>query len=296
MIPSNPLWTALVTPLMPDLTIDYKSLDGLLEAQEQAQNGLLILGSTGEALNLGLDDKKRIVERCIERVTTIPTMVGVGGHDLKACLSWLDFLETLPISAYLMVTPIYAKPQAQGQYRWFKELFDRSQKPIMLYNIPSRAGVELSISAVERLREHQNYWAIKDSSGSLDKFKEYLDASKGKPVYCGDDILFPKFAQAKSSGLVSVAANAWPLETRLYVDQCQKKTFSAQVLWEDALRALSFSSNPIPIKRLLYEEKHISHNTMMPPLSELDFRDCSMLLMLSKQIRSWYQNEMGSGS
>lgn len=296
MIPSNPLWTALVTPLMPDLAIDYKSLDGLIEAQEQAQNGLLILGSTGEALNLALEDKKRIVEHCIERVTTSPTMVGVGGHDLRACLSWLDFLETLPFSAYLMLTPIYAKPQAQGQYRWFKELFDRSQKPIMLYNIPSRAGVELSRSAVERLSEHQNYWAIKDSSGSLDKFEEYLAASGRKPVFCGEDIQFPRFAQAGSVGLVSVAANAWPVETRLYVDQCQKKTFSAQVLWGDAFRALYSSSNPIPIKRLLYEEKRISHNTMMPPLSELDFRDCSMLLMLSKQIRSWYQNEIGSGS
>ncbi len=282
------VWTALVTPLHCDYSVDFASFDRLIEEQEQADLGLLILGSTGEALNLDLNDKKKIIERAVAKATKSPLMVGVAGHDQRACEAWVDYLETLPIHSYLMVTPIYSKPSDQGQYAWFKHLFDRVSKPVMLYNVPSRAGVSLSLNAVERLSEHKNYWAIKEASGSVEKFKEYVKASRNQPVFCGDDGLFPQFAQAGSVGLVSVASNAWPKETSLYAKLCLDGKFSDHDLWSKACSLLFTTSNPVPVKRLLFDEKRIAEKTMMPPLSELDLSDSRDLVEISKQIKNWY--------
>src|SRR5690606_17972148 len=89
-----PLWTAVVTPLTNDSKVDYRALTSLIHDQEEAQNGLLILGSTAEALNLPLDEKKRIVEHALSLNPKTPMMVVVGGHKLEETLDWLKFLET----------------------------------------------------------------------------------------------------------------------------------------------------------------------------------------------------------
>lgn len=284
-----PLWTAVVTPLHEDLTVDFNSLDALLTEQEHANNGVVLLGSTGEALNLSLANKKKIVEHGLKRGLKVPVMVGIGGHDQEACFSFIEYLEKQPIDCYLMVTPIYAKPQAEGQYAWFTSLLDRVSRPSMLYNVPGRSAIELSLTALERLHGHDNYWAIKDASGSVDKFKRYLQATGNKPVFCGDDILFPDFAAAGSLGLVSVASNAWPQETALVVKQCLQKAFAAKQQWEHACNLLFTASNPIPVKRLLFEEKRIAHKTMMPPLSDRDFVDSTALCAASATIRAWFK-------
>lgn len=282
------LWTAMVTPLKINLTVDFNSLDRLLREQEEANNGVVLLGSTAEALNLSLDSKIKIVEYAAKLKLSVPLMVGIGGHDQEACFSWIKFLEEQPLDAYLMVTPIYAKPQTEGQYRWFSSLLDRVTRPSMLYNIPGRAAIELSLPALERLHSHDNFWAIKDSSGSLEKFKHYRQATQNKPIYCGDDYLFPDFAQAGSHGVVSVAANAWPKETNLMVEQCLKKEFLFKEEWVHACNLLFSASNPIPVKRLLFEENRVSEKTMMPPLNENDFLDCHELIKASVAIKAWF--------
>ena len=155
------LWTALITPLTPGHQVDLESLGRLIKEQCEAKNGLLILGSTGEALNLSLADRKKIVEFSIAQKPTSPLMIGVGGHDLQDQIAWVEWLETKNIDAYLMVTPIYAKPGTYGQYEWFKTLMDKVSRPVMLYNVPGRASMTLSYKTVEMLKDHKNYWAIK---------------------------------------------------------------------------------------------------------------------------------------
>jgi 4-hydroxy-tetrahydrodipicolinate synthase len=283
------LWTAVITPLSHNNEVDYESLGALLEEQQAAGNGLLILGSTAEALNLGVEDKKKIVNYVVSLKPKTPLMVGVGGHQLEETLEWLKFLETKNIDAYLMVTPLYAKPGPIGQYQWFKRLMDAVSRPVMLYNVPGRTAVSLATEAVEKLCTHKNFWAIKEASGSVDKFKTYLAAAKGHPVYCGDDALMPEFSQAQASGLVSVAANVWPKETHLYVKQCLEKSFDAKQLWTDASNSLFIVSNPIPVKRLMFENGKIKTPFMIAPLSHEDLKDASVLLEFQQKIRNWYQ-------
>jgi 4-hydroxy-tetrahydrodipicolinate synthase len=286
-IQTYPVWTALITPLNEDRSIDFHSLDRLIDEQMAANLGLLLLGSTAESLNLKLEDRKRIVLHCLEQKISTPIMVGVLGHDLSACQDWLAFLEDLPIHAYLMITPIYARPGDEGQYHWFKTLMDRVSRPVMIYNVPKRVGVELSLSAVERLSDHKNYWAIKDASGSKEKCHSYIKASQNRPVYCGDDGLFHQFAQAGSCGLISVASNVWPKAIYHFGRQCLENRLNSHELWQSAFLQLFSVTNPVAVKRILFEEGRIAHKTLMPPLSEFDLLQCDELIAASLRVHDW---------
>src|SRR3989344_3475186 len=105
-----PLWTALVTPFTSDLKLHKHNYRTLLRRQEAAQNGVVVLGSTGEALLLNSEEKKEILTLAVEQNLNVPIMVGVSGINLEESLEWLEFCETLPVHAYLMVTPLYTKP------------------------------------------------------------------------------------------------------------------------------------------------------------------------------------------
>jgi 4-hydroxy-tetrahydrodipicolinate synthase len=260
--------------------------------QVEAHNGLLILGSTAEALNLSLKDRKAIIEHVVNMKPSMPIMVGVGGNLLEEQKEWMTYLETLPVHAYLLVTPHYAKPGPKGQFEWFKALMDTSTRPCMLYNVPGRTGVAMSVEAVTRLNGHRNFWAIKEASGSVDKFKEYLGAAGGKQVFCGDDALMPDFANAGSAGLVSVASNAWPRETHLYVEQCLKKTFDAKELWTKASNSLFVCSNPVPVKRLMFERGVIRSAKMAAPLSSDDMTSAEPVMTAHEAVTSWFKGQM----
>ena len=284
------LWTALVTPMTPGLKVDFESLSSLIKEQTDAKNGLLILGSTGEALNLDIETKKSIVEYVIDLKPSTPIMVGVGGHELTDQLSWCKWLESKNIDAYLMVTPIYSKPNHGGQYRWFKTLMDSVTRPVMLYNVPGRAGSWLSLEAVAKLTSHPNFWSIKEAGGSVPKFKEYLDATNNGKIFCGDDGLMNNFAAAGSCGLVSVASNVWPKATNKYVEKCLNNTLDEAAMWTQSCDSLFIASNPIPAKALLNIENRIKHSSMMPPLFEGDLKDIDLLKRSSENINNWFKN------
>jgi 4-hydroxy-tetrahydrodipicolinate synthase len=165
---------------------------------------------------------------------------------------------------------------------------DEVSKPVMLYNVPGRTAKALELDAVDKLKSHENFWAIKEASGSVDKFSAYLEVSDNAMVYCGDDGLFPDFADAGSCGLVSVASNAWPKETNLYVQKCLEKNFEDNDLWTEAADSLFTASNPVPVKRLLKNEGRINSDILMPPLSRKDLKDDSALERASKVVREWY--------
>jgi 4-hydroxy-tetrahydrodipicolinate synthase len=142
---------------------------------------------------------------------------------------------------------------------------------------------------VEKLSNHKNFWAIKEASGSVEKFKEYLKAANGKAVYCGDDALMPDFALAGAAGLVSVASNAWPKETNLYVKKCLNKTFDDKQLWTEASNSLFVASNPVPVKRLMFENGKLQTPFMVAPLSHEDMADAAPVLKANDQVRNWFE-------
>jgi len=291
-----PLWTAIVTPFNENGEIDFASYDNLLQEQNEADNGIVVLGSTGEALNMTLSEKKSLLEHTLQQKDNleIPIMVGVGGADLVATKEWVTYLNSQNIDALLIVTPLYAKPETQGQYEWFKSLLDLSNFPVMLYNVPGRTGKAMSVDALRRLAAHPKLWALKEASGSVEEFQKYRAAAPKCRVYSGDDALMPTFAQYGCVGLVSVAANAWPAATHLYVkkalaEEPTEKLIKEEIsLWDACASALFCVSNPIPVKRLLAEEKKISTPTLKLPLSHKDLAQAATVLEASLRINNWF--------
>jgi 4-hydroxy-tetrahydrodipicolinate synthase len=286
-----PLWTAIVTPLNEDGSLDLESYANILQEQNEAKNGILVLGSTGESLNLTLSERKELLEFTLTQDLQVPLMVGVPGSNLEATKEWVSYLNGHKIDALLMVTPLYAKPETEGQYQWFKILMDLSEKPVMLYNVPSRTGKELSHSCVKRLKDHPNFWALKEASGSTAEFEKYVADTGESRVLSGDDGLLPAFSNLGCSGLVSVASNAWPKETHLYVEMALGKKLSPEdiSLWDACSAALFCVSNPIPVKRLMHEEGRIKTSHLKLPLSHKDLSQAATVAEASTRIQSWYK-------
>ncbi len=283
------LWTALVTPMKDDGTVDYHSFEKTLRAQDEAKNGILILGSTGEALNIDEEERREIVRFTKNLKLKNPIMVGIGGQHLESQLSWIDYCETQKVDAYLMVTPIYAKPGRHGQTAWFRALLDRASKPCMLYNVPSRSGTSLNFDTVSDLTTHKNFWAIKEASGKTQDFARYVEVSKGRPVYSGDDAMLPDFAPLGCRGLVSVASNPWPKETHRYVELALASKLADVKLWQDSTNLLFVASNPVPAKVLMHKVGQLETPILRAPLCDKDMVRMDEVLAAHKNIQSWYQ-------
>lgn len=289
---SYKLWTAIITPLKEDYSIDYDNFKSLIQEQVDAQNAILILGSTGEALNIDLETKKQIINFITELKIQVPIMCGVQGHDLNATLDWIDFLNSKKLDAYLCVTPLYSKPGLEGQKLWFKKCLDYANKPVMLYNVPGRTGVSLAVEAINHLLKHENFWALKEASGSTERFIEYKNSMKNKPIYCGDDALMPEFSKLGAFGLVSVASNIWPKETQRYVQNCLSETISQNngvTIWKQSTESLFEVSNPIPAKVLLKSLGRLNSSKLLPPLTDKELEDTAKQEIAHEQIKTWYK-------
>ena len=283
------LFTALITPMNDDESINFEDLEILLRQQEKAGNGILILGSTGESLNLSLKEKKEIIHFTMNLKLNVPLMAGIGGVNLNKTLEWMSFLEEFSLDSYLLVTPLYAKPGNKGQKIWFEKLLNKSTKPCVLYNVPSRTGIDLSIDALKELNQHPNFWGVKEASGCAERFSEYVAACEGKRIFCGDDALMPEFARRGAEGLISVASNSWPEETALYTRMSLEKKLKAEdeMFWLERANLLFSASNPIPVKRLIHELGLIETSSLRLPLYNGDLKDSSFLLKAHKEVQSW---------
>lgn len=284
------LWTALITPMYEDGSIHSENLEQLIMRQENAGNGILILGSTGEGLALSDDEKRQVVDFVSDRDNSSPVMVGVGGFNLQQQTEWIQYCNKKNIEGFLLVNPLYSKPGLKGQIAWFKSLLDASEKPCMIYNIPSRTGVKLFPEVLKELQPHENLWSVKEASGSIDEFQQFRKAVPSLPLFSGDDGLMPFFSAAGASGLVSVASNIWPKETKLYVEKCLKgDTVSLFPIWTDAVKALFSASNPIPLKVLMKEKGLIDTSVLRLPLTDKELLNTEHLYASDDAIANWYE-------
>jgi len=287
-INAYPLWTALVTPFLDNDQIDFASLKAIARAQAESGNGILLLGSTGEGLALNSDEQYSIVEFVSNLKLNAPLMVAVGGYNLPEQIRWVERCNNLDIDSYLLGTPLYAKPGVVGQTQWFKALLDTANFPCMLYNVPSRSGVEIPIATVQNLQDHPNCWAMKEASGDLNKFLNYRKYCPNIDLYSGEDAMLPYLVPAGAKGLVSVCANAWPKATKNYVELClAEQTQGLFPLWHNAVEALFCVANPIPIKVLMQQQGNINKAVLRAPLTHLELTDSSELLAFDEQINQW---------
>ena len=294
-INNYPLWTAIVTPMNADSSVDYPTFEKILRQQDAANVAVVILGSTGEALNLTKEDCKKILEFGLALNLAVPIMTGIGGFGQEDTLLYVNYLNSLKgLDAYLVVTPLYAKPGEFGQTKWFKTILDKANKPCMLYNVPGRTGVKMNFNAIQNLADHKNFWAIKEASGSVEDFKNYGEAAPKVKMYSGDDGMVPDFLPHKCVGLVSVAANAWPAETLTYVTKTLKGLLSKEeaILWGKCCDTLFIAANPVPVKNLMHAQGKLKTPTLRSPLDEKDLADNAPLLDADIKIKQWHKENL----
>jgi 4-hydroxy-tetrahydrodipicolinate synthase len=287
-----PLWTAIITPMQADGKIDYPSFEKLLRKQAAVKNGIVLFGSTGEGMALSRKEKEEGLRFAQGLKLGLPMIVGVPGHQLEEALDWIQFAQNHGADGFLAVTPYYSKPGKLGQINWFKQILDHARLPVMLYNVPSRAGVSLHAEVLETLSAHPNLWALKESSGSIAELKNFQRVNPELSYFCGDDGLLPEFAAQGVKGLISVAANVWPEATRKYAELClQQKTAGLLPLWKTCTDALFLASNPIPAKWLHHHLGEIPTAFTRAPLAEADFTVSAgateKLISAHQQIKAW---------
>lgn len=283
------LWTALITPMKESGEVHFEDLEKLIRRQEEAGNGVLLIGSTGEGLALEDEEQKEIIRFAQRLDLHVPVMVGVGGFQIKKQKEWIKYCND-KVDAFLIVSPLYAKPGPEGQKIWFRELMDIADKPCMIYNIPSRTGVEIPPNVIDELSDHPNFWSIKEASGNLDDFQFFREMVPDIPMFSGDDGLMPFLSVAGASGLVSVASNVWPKETAKFVEFCLSgNTESLFPVWKHAVEMLFSAPNPIPVKVLLYEKGIIESPELRLPLTVSDFQHKKRLRTSDTEIMNWYK-------
>ncbi|MFY0684477.1 MAG: 4-hydroxy-tetrahydrodipicolinate synthase [Balneola sp.] len=286
-----PLFTAMITPMNTDGGVDYESLEYLLLKQEQAKVGTLVLGSTGEGLNLNPQEKRAVVKFAKELNLDVPLMVGIGGHSLPAQKEFIRYCDEVGVDSLLLVTPLYAKPGKEGQFEWFSELLSITETPCVLYNVPSRTGIKLDPEVPARLAEKfPHVTGVKEASGSVEEFKEFRKHSPDLAFYSGDDGLTEAFIKEGGVGLVSVASNVWPAQTRKMVDLMIDGRFDELYQdWEESANSLFSASNPVPTKVLLQHKGWITNTTVRLPLSlnDLTSEGEEAVLESDRKINLW---------
>ncbi len=249
--------TALITPFR-DGKIDFEALSGLIEFQiDGGVDALLINGTTGESATLTDAEKREIISFAVSEVGgRVPIIAGTGSNDTKKAVELSKFAYDVGADACLAVTPYYNKASEVGLIKHYEAIADATEIPIILYNVPSRTGVNIPLSVYEKLSEHKNIVAVKEANPSVSDFAR-LSARCGKnlDLYSGNDDLILPCLSLGGNGIISVISNALPRQTgdicRLWFGGKIKEATELQLKLLPLTNALFCEVNPIPIKALL---------------------------------------------
>ena len=246
---------ALVTPMNAAGGIDETQLARLVEFHLTAgTEGFVIAGTTGESATLTRDEHIGVIERACQLVDgRAPVIAGTGSNSTAQTLDLSRTVDCLPVAGYLLVTPYYNKPGQEGMYRHFCTVADAVSRPVILYNVPARTGVDLISGTVARLARHGNIGGIKEATGELGRVTQLRHVcGKDFVLLSGDDLTACEFMLRGGDGVISVTANVAPAQMRALCDAARSGERIEAERTDGELgslhRALFVESNPIPVK------------------------------------------------
>ena len=263
--------TAIITPFC-DGKFDEQAFLELIEYQIAANiRGILPTGTTGEAPTLTQEEQLRVIELTIKAVNKRALVIaGTGSNSTAKTIELTQKAEKLGADAALIVVPYYNKPSPEGLYRHFKEIAEAVKIPIVLYDNPTRCGIELPVPIILRLAENcPNIVALKDSVGNLDRIRKLKAALPSHfELLSGDDIFTLSLLKAGGVGVFSVASNFIPLKIVQLVSLfASGKIQQAEVLHEDLVpffKSIFIECNPVPIKTALAMKGVIKEEFRLP--------------------------------
>jgi 4-hydroxy-tetrahydrodipicolinate synthase len=245
--------TALVTPFK-DGRIDYDSLGAIIEHQIRSDiDALIIGGTTAEAATLSDKERYRLYAFAKETIADRTKLIlGTGTNDTRVALAHTKFAERLGCDGVLLVTPYYNKGTENGIEEHYLKIAESVDLPIILYNVPSRTGVNLGLSLLERLSVHPNIVGLKEASDSTDRLVSLASFGENLRIYAGNDSqIYPTLALG-GEGVISVMSNLIPETTvklcRDYLEGRQGEALALQIKLLPFIKSLFAETNPSPIK------------------------------------------------
>ena len=279
---------ALITPFNEDKTIDYPSLEKLInKVIEGGIDFLVVLGTTGEATSINESEKNELINFIIKlNNKRLPLVLGLGGNNTNRLIKEINNTDLSDFDAILSVTPYYNKPSQKGLYHHYAEISKSSPIPIILYNVPSRTGVNMSPEiTIQLANDFKNIISIKEASGDINQIKYIL---KNKPknfdVLSGDDGLTLEIIQNGGAGVISVIGQSNPVEFSSLVKFALNGKLSDAKLIHDKLYGLYHylysEGNPSGIKAFLSLQGVCKNYLRLPlvPMSSELFNDFKIYL------------------
>lgn len=246
--------TALITPFT-ERGVDYEAMGRLIDFQiAEGIDALVITGTTGEATTLDETEYEEVIRFCVQRAHgKVPLIAGSGSNDTGLAISRTRKACAAGVDAVLLITPYYNKTTQKGIIAHFTAIADTSERPCILYNVPSRTGLNMEPETLRVLAEHPRIAGVKEANGNISQTaKDIRLCGEMLDIYSGNDDQTVPFLSLGAQGVISVAANVVPAEMvrlcRLYTEGKVKEAAELQLRLLDLMNQLMIETNPIPAK------------------------------------------------
>ena len=248
---------AIITPFN-DEGINYEELKKLIDFNiENGTDAIVIAGTTGESATMSDEEHKAVIKFTVDYVNKrVPVIAGTGSNDTLYAVGLSQYAEEVGVDGLLIVTPYYNKTTQSGLVKHYNYIADRVNIPIILYNVPSRTGVNIAPKTCAELAKHKNIVAVKEASGNLSQVAE-IKALCGDElaIYSGNDDQIVPVLSLGGKGVISVLSNVAPKEAhnicQLFFDGKVEESTKLQLEYLNLINALFIEVNPIPVKTAL---------------------------------------------
>jgi len=286
-------YTAIVTPFRRD-TVAYDELKKLVNFQIKGGiSGLVPVGTTGESPTVSPEEHLDIIRCTVESARgRVPVIAGTGSNSTREAMAMTKEADAAGADGFLQVAPYYNRPTQEGLFQHFARIAEVTDKPIILYSIPGRCGIEISVKVIERLRAKYPHVAhIKEAGGSVDRVDQIISAlGDSVTVLSGDDSLTLPFMAVGAKGVISVASNLYPREVGRLVALALAHDYpKARALHRKlypVFKTIFIESNPAPIKLAMARAGIIGSDEVRLPLSGLSEASRATLLSTLKAFKA----------
>lgn len=283
--------TALITPFTENLEVDYDAFRALVKRQIEAEIHFLVpLGTTGETPCLEDEEKMELLKITNEEARgKIPVVAGAGLNSTKKTVENVKMLEKAGVDAFLVVTPYYNKPTQDGLYNHFREVAESTEKPIIMYNVPGRTGINMTVQTCLKLAEIKNIIGTKEASGNYAQISEIINnAPEDFIILSGNDDEVLSLMATGAHGVISVASNVAPEKMVSLVENLQSRSVTNAASIHHRLSSLFkncfIESNPIPVKEAL-AQMGLIQNFLRPPLYKAQESTSKLMTQTLKELR-----------
>lgn len=290
---NNPIFTgagvAIITPFHEDGSVNYECLAKILEDQiANSTDAIVICGTTGESATLSPKEHLDVIKYTVDVVNhRIPVIAGTGSNETAVAVELSNDAEKVGVDGLLIVTPYYNKASQRGLVKHYSYIADRVSTPIIIYNVPSRTGVNVLPETYAELSEHKNIIGAKEASGNLSQIAQTIALCGDKlDVYSGNDDQIVPIMSLGGKGVISVLSNICPKIAHdipsLYLEGKCKESAELQLKYLELCNAMFMDVNPIPVK-VAMNLMGMDVGPLRLPLCEMDDAKTEKLSLILKK-------------